>query len=94
MACGVPVIGSAVGGLLDTVVDGVTGLHVPPRDPKAIASAAQTLLSNPALRQRLGKAGAERAAERYGHDQVAQATVTVYRRLIRPAQPQVAWASP
>ena len=44
MACGVPVIVSAVGGLTDSVVHGETGLHVPPRDPDAIASADGLLL--------------------------------------------------
>src|SRR5690606_9629838 len=43
MACGAPVVATAVGGLIDTVVDGSTGLHVPPRDPAAIAQALSWL---------------------------------------------------
>ena len=43
MACGTPVVASAVGGLIDTVVDGVTGLHVPPRVPDRIAEAIAAL---------------------------------------------------
>jgi glycosyltransferase involved in cell wall biosynthesis len=54
MACGVPVVGSAVGGLLDTVVPGVTGALVPPRDPAALAVAVRQLLADPALRARYG----------------------------------------
>jgi D-inositol-3-phosphate glycosyltransferase len=45
MACGVPVVASAVGGMLDTVVDGVTGVHVPPRRPDLLARALRDLLA-------------------------------------------------
>jgi D-inositol-3-phosphate glycosyltransferase len=78
MACGVPVIASAVGGLIDTVVDGRTGRHVPPRDPEAIAEAAAELLADPDVRSRLGRAAAERARSRYGWDRVAESTLDVY----------------
>ena len=61
MACGVPVVAAAVGGLRDTVVDHATGLHVPPRDPEAIAAALAMLLGDPALRTELGGAGQRRA---------------------------------
>ncbi|HEX2301398.1 MAG TPA: glycosyltransferase, partial [Pseudonocardiaceae bacterium] len=50
MACGVPVVASAVGGMLDTVVDGMTGLLVPPRCPERIAEAVGDLLADPARR--------------------------------------------
>ncbi|WP_344285266.1 glycosyltransferase, partial [Actinomadura napierensis] len=50
MACGVPVVASAVGGHLDTVVDGVTGVLVPPRDPEAAAAAIRESLDDPAGR--------------------------------------------
>ena len=49
MACGVPVVAAAVGGLRETVVDQKTGLHVPPRDPEALAEALGMLLGNPGL---------------------------------------------
>ena len=62
MACGVPVVASAVGGLPDTVVDGVTGVHVPPRDPAALAAAVRALLADPLRRAAFGAAGARRAA--------------------------------
>ena len=84
MACGVPVVASAVGGLVDTVVDGVTGLHVPPRDPAALAAALRQLLADPARRARWAPAGARRARERYGWDRVAAATHEVYRGLSPP----------
>ena len=78
MACGVPVVGSAVGGLLDTVVDGATGLLVPPRDPAATAAALRTVLGDDALRLRLGRAAAEHVAARFGWAHVAELTEAVY----------------
>jgi D-inositol-3-phosphate glycosyltransferase len=78
MACGVPVIASAVGGLVDTVVDGVTGVHVPPRRPDEVAQALRTLLGNPELRAAMGAAGLHRARRRYGWDVIAQATLSAY----------------
>src|SRR5947208_3703346 len=65
MACGVPVVASAVGGLIDTVVDGTTGLHVPPRSPERIAEALNELLPDEERRRALGRAGARRARSRY-----------------------------
>jgi D-inositol-3-phosphate glycosyltransferase len=78
MACGVPVVASAVGGLIDTVVHGRTGLHVPPRDPGELAAAAGTLLADDRLRAELGAAGLARARARYGWGRVAASTAAVY----------------
>jgi D-inositol-3-phosphate glycosyltransferase len=78
MACGVPVVASAAGGLVDTVVDGVTGLHVPARDPDRLAAAVATLLADPGRRAVLGRAGARRARRRYGWDRIARSTLEVY----------------
>lgn len=78
MACGVPVVAAAVGGLRDTVVDRATGLHVPPRDPEAIASALAMLLEDPTLRAELGQAGQQRARTRYSWDRVAAETEKAY----------------
>jgi D-inositol-3-phosphate glycosyltransferase len=82
MACGVPVVGSAVGGLLDTVVDGVTGVLVPPRDAVATAAALRTVLGDDELRLRLGRAAAEHVAARFGWARVAELTEAVYARLV------------
>ena len=81
-ACGVPVVGSAVGGMLDSVDDGVTGLLVPPRDPVALAGALRGLLADPARRRRMGAAARRRAVERYGWDCVARETARAYASLV------------
>jgi len=78
MACGVPVVGTAVGGLLDTVVDGVTGTLVPAGDPLAIARAARALLFDPVVRRAMGRAGVSRVRERYSWERVAQETERSY----------------
>jgi type III pantothenate kinase len=83
MACGVPVVASAVGGMIDTVVDGVTGVHVSPRDPDRLAEALAALLADPARRIAYGAAGAERARQRYGWPRVGAATLDVYARVAK-----------
>jgi D-inositol-3-phosphate glycosyltransferase len=78
MACGVPVVATAVGGQIDSVVHGVTGVHVPPRDPAALAAALGDLLERPARCAELGRAGLERAHRLYDFRRVAAATSDVY----------------
>jgi D-inositol-3-phosphate glycosyltransferase len=78
MATGVPVVASAVGGMIDTVADGVTGLHVPPRDPRALAEALRRLLTDDAMRERLGRAGVERVRARYTWQRVADGVLDAY----------------
>ncbi|MBC5825627.1 MAG: glycosyltransferase [Candidatus Eremiobacteraeota bacterium] len=82
MACGVPVVASAVGGLVDTVVDGVTGIHVPARNPQRLAIALDSLLADPARRASLGTAGASRAWKRYGWNRIASDTLGVYGSIV------------
>jgi D-inositol-3-phosphate glycosyltransferase len=82
MACGVPVVATAVGGQIDSVVDGVTGVHVPPRDPDALARTLGALLDHPELRAELGAAGVRRARERFAHERVAAATREVYGEVV------------
>jgi glycogen synthase len=81
-ACGTPVVATAVGGMLDTVVDGVTGAHVPARDPRALAERVRGLLAHREGLRRMGAEGARRVADRYTWQQVACETETVYRRLL------------
>jgi glycosyltransferase involved in cell wall biosynthesis len=79
MAHARPVVASAVGGLKDLVVDGETGLLVPPRDPRALRAALERLLGDRDLRLRLGAAGRERARERFSWDAATDATIAAYR---------------
>ncbi|PRX48609.1 glycosyltransferase involved in cell wall biosynthesis [Prauserella shujinwangii] len=85
MACGVPVVAAAVGGLTDTVVDGVTGTLVPPRNADALAVALRRLLGDSALRDAYGIAGADRARCRYSWDRIAADTLRVYERAVPSA---------
>ncbi|WP_144711932.1 glycosyltransferase [Curtobacterium pusillum] len=82
MACGRPVVASSVGGLIDTVVEDATGLHVPPRDEAAVAAAVGGLLDDPERREAYGRAGRERAETRYTWQKVAADSERVYDRLI------------
>jgi D-inositol-3-phosphate glycosyltransferase len=73
-----PVVASAVGGLLDIVEDGVTGLLVPPRDPGALRAALLRLLSDGPLRRRLGAAARERAEARFSREVTTTQLLRVY----------------
>ena len=85
-ACGRPFVGSAVGGLLDTVQHRRTGLLVPPRDPSALATALRELLDNPEWAARLGARAARRAQGTYGWPQVAQRTEEALARTVEHAR--------
>jgi len=78
MAHARPVVATNVGGLRDLVVDGETGLVVPPRDPAALRAALERLLGDAQLRRRLGAAGRERARQHFSWDAVTEATVRTY----------------
>lgn len=82
MACARPVVASEVGGLTDTVVNGVTGAHVPPRRLPELASTLRSVLGSPAMSTALGVAGRDRAEVRYGWDRIAGSTADVYRQVI------------
>ncbi|MFV9634061.1 glycosyltransferase [Mycobacterium neumannii] len=82
MACGVPVVASAVGGMLDTVVHDVTGQLVKPERPDEVAKAVNRLLRDDFLRQSMGAAGRDRARARYSWDRVAADTQRIYDRLV------------
>jgi glycosyltransferase involved in cell wall biosynthesis len=89
MACGVPVVASAVGAHLDCVVDGVTGRLVPPGRPAQTSRVVRELLSDATRRTALGFAGADRARSRYSFERIAQETLRVYEhacRLLAPVE--------
>ena len=78
MAMGKPVVGTALGGTLEQVEDGVTGLLVPPNDPAAMADALARLLADPALRARMGAAGRRRFREKFGFDEMYRHLLGIY----------------
>jgi len=82
MACGRPVVGSAVGGITFTIQDGVTGLLVPPRDPHALADGLELLLSQPQLRMRMGQAARERVEREFTWPTVAERTAALYETVL------------
>jgi glycosyltransferase involved in cell wall biosynthesis len=78
MACGVPVIGTAVGGLADTVVDGLTGDLVPARDPRALGGALRRLINDKVRRFAYATAALDRARQAYSWKRVAAQVGSVY----------------
>ena len=82
MACGRPVVGSAVGGLLDTVLPGRTGELVPPRRPDLLAETLRRLVRDPQLRGEYGRAGRDRAVALYRWSCVAERTEDVYAQVV------------
>jgi D-inositol-3-phosphate glycosyltransferase len=82
MACGVPVVGSAVGGIKMTVADGETGFLVPPRDPEALADRLAMLILHPQLRKTLGTNGRRRVQRLFTWDRVGAAIEHLYREVI------------
>ena len=94
MACGRPVVGSAVGGLTHTIEDGVTGYLVPPRDPAALAARLGTLFGSERLRREMGRAGRERVERRFTWERVAARTAALYDSLLGPARSGRRWTPP
>jgi D-inositol-3-phosphate glycosyltransferase len=86
MACGTPVVASRVGGLAYTVLDGVTGLHVPERDPDALGLEIVRLIQNPTLRERLGRQ-AQQVAQCYGWPAITDRIVDLYSDMVRGRDP-------
>ncbi len=80
MAHGRPVVASGVGGLLDLVVNGETGILVEPGNVQALRAALERLLADPGLRRRMGDAGRRRAAEHFSWNAVTRKTLDVYAR--------------
>lgn len=85
MACGTPVVGTAVGGIKTTVVDGETGYLVPPDDPQALAERLAWLQRHPHIAQRMGWAGMRRAYQGYTWRHVAAQIANIYEDVIEPA---------
>ncbi|MBA2288739.1 MAG: glycosyltransferase [Ktedonobacteraceae bacterium] len=82
MACGRPVIGSAVGGLTYTIKDGVTGFLVPPRDPEALSARLHEMFSQPESRIAMGRAARMRVESEFTWSIVAMRTAALYEQLL------------
>ncbi len=81
LACGVPVVASAVDGLLDFVVDGENGRLCPPRDPEALAAALRSVLTDAALRTKLAARARSSVVDDYDERQVFARFAALLRRL-------------
>jgi len=82
MACGKPVIATAVGGNVEAVVDGSTGFLVPRRSPLAVAHAAERLARDKALRQSMGRNARQRVEERFSVLKMVRAHERLYAHLL------------
>jgi glycosyltransferase involved in cell wall biosynthesis len=85
MACGRPVVAPPTGGHMDAVVDGTTGIIIPPGQPALLAQRIRRLLAHPMLIEAYGVAAADRAKSRYAWDRIAAETTAVYDRALAAA---------
>jgi glycosyltransferase involved in cell wall biosynthesis len=83
MAAGLPVVATAVGGTPEVVMDGVTGLLVPPQDPSALAQAIERLLRDPDLRRTMGRAGRRRVEQHFDVRETVRQVEDLYETLLR-----------
>ena len=91
MAMGLAIVGTRAGGIPEAVLDGTTGLLVPPGNSDALADAIVRLLGDAAARRRMGEAGRARVGAHFGVDRLVDGTLDVYRRVSRgqtPFRPQ------
>jgi glycosyltransferase involved in cell wall biosynthesis len=82
MAAGRPVVGSRIGGIMETVVEGDTGILVPPRDAIHLAEALETVVSDPSLRTRFGQAGRQRVDAEFSAETHAGRVQAMYDDLL------------
>jgi glycosyltransferase involved in cell wall biosynthesis len=87
MAMGKPVVSTNCDGVLDIVVDGVTGIRVPPKDASAFAHGLEQLIANAGLRQLMGERGRERAVECFDKQVQLTRLEGIYRSLLERSQP-------
>ncbi len=78
---GKPVIGTTVGGIPETFMDGVTGIMIPPRDSEFLAQVLVTLLDDEARRVSMGAAALAYARERFGMDRMVKGVIGVYEEM-------------
>lgn len=83
MRAGLPVLASNVGGVSESVADGVNGILVPRGDVEAVAKGLYTLLTNPGLRRRLGERSRERFEQDFTFERMAKKTIEVYHQVLK-----------
>ena len=82
MSCGLATVSTALGGACDVIEDGVSGSLVSPGDPESMGAALAELILDPARRDALGAAAADRIAQGFALDVVLPRYVTLYRHLL------------
>ena len=82
LACERPVVATDLAGMPELVIDGETGLLVPPRDPEALARALRRVLENPTWAQVMARAGCKRVDAHFSLRAKLDATEALYRRLV------------
>jgi glycosyltransferase involved in cell wall biosynthesis len=86
MALRIPVIATDVGGISEQIIDGETGIIVPPNQPSALASAIHELISSPEQREILGSSGRERYLQNFTAELAVSRYLDEYNRLLRPQE--------
>ncbi|MCK6563868.1 MAG: glycosyltransferase family 4 protein [Dehalococcoidia bacterium] len=81
-ACGAPVVAAEAGALPEVVADGVSGLLVPPGNPRALAEAMRRVMDDGALAGRLGAAGVERIRSEFTWRRTAERTLALYEEVL------------
>lgn len=81
-AAGVPAVATDVGGVRSVVLDGQTGVLVPPADPQGVAAAVQMLLDDPEKRRVMGERGRSHVRDRFGHERLIRDISALYRVLL------------
>jgi len=79
-ACGVPAVATPIGAIAEAVIDGRTGLLVPPRNPTALADALDRMMRNAQLRAAMGEAAHAYAQENFGIDGMLDAMEQIFAR--------------
>lgn len=89
-----PIVATSVGGIVEQVVDGTTGLLVPAGDAEALALAILRLLGDVQLRQRMGLAGRERVLSQFSAEQYGRKLAEIYREVLGERNSQYCGSSP
>jgi glycosyltransferase involved in cell wall biosynthesis len=89
MACGCPVVASTAGAAPEAVVDGETGILVPPRDVEATVKALDTILGEGNLRRRMGEAGRRMVEDYFAMDKYILRVLTAYQKTMERSLPRL-----